>query len=301
MRGLTLALGVALLAGCTQWSEYGQGGAAEELPESAMPVQEELTESEMAAQEELTESEMAAQEEIDAADRHELQQDFNHSRQHLEVLVLRGAQRCFPASVHTARLQRNRVARELEGGLIADAEVSLLDLRIELHRMEQKIESMNHADYCWQKDQRPDPEMANQSESQVTSQSASLSDVDFEVLSRLLNSDNQFAFGSDQINPKYRQNLASACTILQQAEGVAIAVTGHADASGEDTYNRHLSSRRALAVVDFLTACGIEASRIELAFAGDSQPFYTGRSPEVDLVNRRVEIQLESDSQQVSQ
>jgi outer membrane protein OmpA-like peptidoglycan-associated protein len=280
MRSLTLALGVvALLAGCTHWTEYGQGGAAEELPESAMP----------------------AQEEIDADVRYELQQDFNHSRQHLEVLVLRGAQRCFPASVHTARLQRNRVAREIEGGLSADAEASLLDLRIELHRMEQKIESMNHADYCWQKDQLPDPEMVNQSESQVTSQSTDLSDVDFETLSRLLNSDNQFAFGSAQINPKYRQNLASACTILQQAEGVEIAVTGHADASGEGTYNRHLSSRRALVVVDFLTACGIEAGRIELSFSGDSQPLFAGHSPEVYLVNRRVEIQLESDSQQASE
>lgn len=290
MRGLTLALGVALMAGCTHWAEYGQGGAAEELPESAMPVQEELPESAM-----------AVQEEVDAAVHYELQQDFNHSRQHLEVLVLRGAQRCFPASVHTARLQRNRVARELEGGLIADAEVSLLDLRIELHHLEQKIEAMNHADYCWQMDQGSDPEMAKQSESQVTSQSADLSDVDFEALSRLLNSDNQFAFGSDQINPKYRQNLASSCTILQQAEGVAIAVTGHADASGEDTYNRHLSSRRALVVVDFLTACGIEARRIELSFSGDSQPLFAGHSPEVYLVNRRVEIQLESDSQQVSE
>jgi outer membrane protein OmpA-like peptidoglycan-associated protein len=189
----------------------------------------------------------------------------------------------------------------LEGGLISDAEVSLLDFRIELHRLEQKIESMSHADYCWQKDQGTDPEMAKQSESPIRERSADLAEVNFEDLSRLLNSDNQFAFGSHQINPKYRQNLASACTILQQAGDIAIAVTGHADATGDDRNNRRLSSKRALVVVDYLTACGIETSRIELAFAGDSQPLYAGRSPEIDLVNRRVEIQLESDSQQVSQ
>jgi outer membrane protein OmpA-like peptidoglycan-associated protein len=290
MRGLNLALGVALLAGCTHWSEYGQGGAAEELPQSAMTDQEELQEAEM-----------TSREEAEAAVHDELQQDFNHSRQHLEVLVLRGAQRCFPASVHTARLQRNRVARELEGGLIADAETSLLDLRIELHRLEQKIESMKHADYCWQKDQESGSEMLKLSESSTPRESAYPANVGFENLHRLLNSDNQFAFGSHRINPKYQHNLASACKTLQQAGDVAITVTGHTDASGDDSYNRHLSSQRAMAVVDFLTACGIEASRIELAFAGDSQPFYAGRSPEVDLVNRRVQIQLKSDPQQVSQ
>jgi len=279
MRGLNLALGLVLLAGCTHWTDYGQGGAAEELPESAMPVQEE----------------------VDANALYELQQDFDHSRQHLEVLVLRGAQRCFPASVHTARLQRNRVARELGGGLITDAEISLLDLRIELHHLEQKIEAMHHADYCWLKDQDSDSEMAKSAESSDPKKPTDPADLSFVHLSRLLNSDNQFAIGSHRLNPKYRQNLASACKILQQTENVTIAVTGHADASGDDNYNRLLSSKRALAVVDFLTACGIETSRIELAFAGDSQPFYAGRSPEVDLVNRRVEIQLESDSPQVSQ
>ncbi len=277
MRSLTIAVAAAatmLLAGCTHWTELGQGGAAEDLPPTAM----------------------SGESDADNETVRELQQDFDHSRQQLEVLILRGAERCFPASVYAAGLKVNRVAREIAGGLLEDAEVSLLDLRIDLHRLERKIESLSNDGFCTaqQAHAAPEPDPAEPADTVEP-----VADVDLAGLSLLMNSDNQFAHGSHRINPKYRENLAAACALLGPEPGIRLVVTGHADASGDSEHNRQLSSRRAMTVADFLIACGIEPGRIELLFDGDANPRYSGRSAEIDLVNRRVAIRLEPGQQQV--
>jgi len=278
VRGLTIILAAAaatLLGGCTHWTELGQGGAAEDLPQVAV----------------------VDDSDADIESVRELQQDFDHSRQHLEVLILRGAKRCFPASVHAAGLKVNRVAREIAGGLLGDAEASLLDLRIDLHRLERKIEALSNDGFC--SAQNPDyTPRAAAVESTVAVESAT--DVDLSGLAQLLNSDNQFAHGSHLINPKYRENLAAACALLKPEPGIRLIVTGHADASGNSEQNSLLSSRRAMTVADYLITCGIDSSRIQLFFEGDSNPRYDGRAAEIDLVNRRVAIRLEAVQQQVA-
>jgi outer membrane protein OmpA-like peptidoglycan-associated protein len=281
VRRLTLIislLGTTALSGCTQWSDFGQGGAAEDLPDSVILDQDSAF----------------------TYASHELRQDFDYIRQHLDVLILRGAQRCFPASVYTASLGENRVARELAGGLIDDAEISLLDLRFDLQRLEQKLDAIANADSCWEQDTGAVPETAQQigenTSTAMVADASVLSEFDAAHLSALLNSDNQFAYGSEQINPKYEQNLVAACTALKQKPGVGLRVTGHADASGNSDQNAVLSSRRAMTTVNFLISCGIDAERIKLSFEGDKQPQYSGRSPAIDLVNRRVSIELDIDS-----
>ena len=115
-----------------------------------------------------------------------------------------------------------------------------------------------------------------------------------EKLFWLLNSDNQFALNSDQINPKYADNLISACAILETTPEIKLNVIGHSDASGNADENDSLSFRRARAVVEFLISCDVDAGRIGQSFEGDKIPLYRGRSPAIDLVNRRVSIELVS-------
>ena len=69
-------------------------------------------------------------------------------------------------------------------------------------------------------------------------------------------------------------------------------ITGHTDASGAIDYNSNLSSQRTMAVVSFLIDCKIDPARINSSFKGESTPLYNGRSPAIDLVNRRVSIEL---------
>jgi len=272
---IALICTMTLTGGCTQWSEFGQGGAAEDFPASVFidPESE------------------------DGQVMRELRQDFDYSRQYLDVLILRGAQRCFPASVYTASLKENRVARELGGGLIDDAEVSLLNLRLDLQQLEQKLDATTDADSCWVNNGGSAPQAAQQgAETMVKVMPADEtqpSSFDLIHLSALLNSDNQFAHGSYQINPKYEENLVEACSKLQQMPEIGLRVTGHADASGDSAQNTLLSSMRAMTVVSLLTACGTDAERISLFFEGDSKPQFSGRSPEIDMVNRRVSIELD--------
>ena len=51
-----------------------------------------------------------------------------------------------------------------------------------------------------------------------------------------------------------------------------LLITGHADRIGSEKYNQKLSERRAAAVKDYLTSQGVEASRLETAAKGESEP-----------------------------
>lgn len=51
-----------------------------------------------------------------------------------------------------------------------------------------------------------------------------------------------------------------------------LLITGHADRIGSEKYNMKLSERRANAVKDYLISRGIEASRLETAAKGESEP-----------------------------
>jgi outer membrane protein OmpA-like peptidoglycan-associated protein len=257
-----------LTSGCTQWTEFGQGGAAEDLPASVF-IDPDSEQGQVV---------------------HELRQDVDYSRQYLDVLILRGAQRCFPASVYTASLGENRVARELAGGLIEDAATSLVNLRLELQQLEQKLDAITNADGCWLQD-------AETMSASLVGDEVMQPAYDETRLLALLNSDNQFAHGSHLVNPKYEQNLIEACSALREIPRFELRITGHADASGDRDQNIVLSSKRAMTVVNLLTDCGIAAGRIKLSFEGDNLPQYSGRSPEIDLVNRRVSIELEISGQ----
>ncbi len=282
MRRLSLfitLLYAAISSGCTACAEYGQGGAAEDLP-YAETVDEDLAVIEITR---------------------ELRQEFNLAQRHLDVLTLKGAQRCFPASVHTARLRENRVAREIAGGLLSDAETSLVDFHLDIHHIQQKLETLANSDSCWGEGLKPasfttPPVTVNPSSSEVAEPLAK-PEFDARYLLAQLNSDNQFAFDSDRVNPKYEENLARACTTLLQRLDISLVITGHADASGDRLHNSDLSSRRALSVAGYLVDCGISPERISLASQGDLDPQYSGRSPEIDLVNRRVSIAIHFDEQ----
>ena len=260
--------GSLVSAGCTNWAAPGSGGAAEDYP-----VTLETTELEF---------------QLDQA--HELRQDLNHVQRLLDVLVLEGAADCLPASVHEARLRENRIAREIAGGLHADAETSLIAQRLWLAKTEQRLDTILKTGDCRLTAAQGENEPASGQTVETAAPQASLDEI--EALFLRLNSDNQFALDSDRINPKYAANLARACDILIVREDIRLAVVGHSDPSGTPAHNLELSARRAGAVVDYLVACGVAASRIDQEFQGDRKPMYTGNTPTVNLVNRRVSVEL---------
>jgi len=80
--------------------------------------------------------------------------------------------------------------------------------------------------------------------------------------------------------------LAEKCTDAR------FEVSGHTDSVGNPSFNTTLSEKRAKAVVDHLTALGLDASRFESIGYGASRPIADNNSATGRAQNRRIEFTL---------
>ena len=249
-----LPLAPLLLAGCSSWPEMGAGGFAEHhlqtlvgpsaaagtLPEDGLRFELELL------------------------------------SRHLDVLVLEGAELCFPATVVQAQERQNRIAREIAGGLPFDAANDIVVQRNLLARLERQLDYVVGHAVCV---------LPVDTQQQTPGEFGSRIDA-------LLNSDNQFAFGSAELNPKYVGHLAEAAQLLRERGDYTLRITGHADAVGGAADNAKLSRARAEQVARYLTIFGLPAERLAIDAVGADDPLFAGMQPEVRLTNRRVTIEL---------
>ena len=269
MRTRTLCLlSLAILSACTRWPEHGHGGMAEHDLASINPLQHEGN---------------------SLIDVH-LRQEFDLSMRHLDVLVLEGAQACFPAAVRTAKILQARIARELQGGMEADAEIDLYRQRQQLALLERRLDRIDPT-YC---SLLGTTQVSTDRDADLDAAEAADAGADIRArLSSLLGGDNMFAFDSEQVNPLFRARLTEAATILREHDGIRLVIDGHSDEKGDDSYNAELSRRRAANVAAELVALGVDASRIDITQSGESIPLFVGDAPHIRIVNRRVDIRLQ--------
>ncbi|MCG6223699.1 OmpA family protein [Vibrio antiquarius] len=208
---------------------------------------------------------------------HGLRFDWQLTKLHLDALIQEGARWCFPAAVVQALEKQNRIARELEGGLLLDAANDLVIQRRRLNQLEQQLDYVLSQTTCTP----PDDIEALRSDLNVVAE-----------IYALLNIDNQFAVDSAEINPKYMGHLAEAAYILRDHPNLTLVVTGHADVTGSPDYNQKLAQARAEQVKRYLTVFGITSERVTTKSVGDSLPLYEGETPAVRLTNRRVSIEV---------
>ncbi|NAW84092.1 OmpA family protein [Vibrio sp. V43_P6S15P86] len=208
---------------------------------------------------------------------HGLRFDWQLTKLHLDALIQEGARWCFPAAVVQALEKQNRIARELEGGLLLDAANDLVIQRLRLNQLEQQLDYVLSQTTCTP----PDDIEALRSDLNVVAE-----------IYALLNIDNQFAVDSAEINPKYMGHLAEAAYILRDHPNLTLVVTGHADVTGSPDYNQKLAQARAEQVKRYLTVFGITSERVTTKSVGDSLPLYEGETPAVRLTNRRVSIEV---------
>jgi OOP family OmpA-OmpF porin len=71
-----------------------------------------------------------------------------------------------------------------------------------------------------------------------------------------------------------------------------IAITGHTDASGDETWNKRLSVARAQAVANRLVEGGIDPRRLSVNGLGSSQPIADNSTSQGRGQNRRIEFSL---------
>lgn len=80
---------------------------------------------------------------------------------------------------------------------------------------------------------------------------------------------------------------------LQNSPKLKVQINGHTDNTGDKSLNRELSRKRAESVKDFLTAAGIENTRLTVKGFGDERPLVSN-DDETDgrEINRRTEIEI---------
>ena len=124
--------------------------------------------------------------------------------------------------------------------------------------------------------------------------SASVNITSAEMLFRL--QEVSFDFNQATLTQAGRDTLDRVIATVQQRSDLRIAVEGHTDPYGREAYNQLLSERRAQAVVTYLTAGGVAASRMvskgfgEKCLILDDDHTVPKRSKNEHRVNRRVEI-----------
>ena len=87
-----------------------------------------------------------------------------------------------------------------------------------------------------------------------------------------------------------RDKLDAIVKALNEHPKLAIEVDGHASSDGQLAYNVQLSARRTAAVMQYLGAHGVDATRLAAKSLGVSQPAAPNTSKEGRERNRRVEF-----------
>lgn len=100
-----------------------------------------------------------------------------------------------------------------------------------------------------------------------------------------------FASGQSRLKPEGQEAIAELAPLLAQV-GREFQVTGHTDNVGADTFNWKLSMDRANSVVRHMIDSGYPAGAISAAGYGPHHPVASNESPEGRALNRRVEMVL---------
>ncbi len=101
-----------------------------------------------------------------------------------------------------------------------------------------------------------------------------------------------FASGSDHIDWKGKSALKKLAEVLKTNDDISIIVEGHTDSDGSAASNWDLSVRRATAVVNVLSANGVDPKNVTAAGRALYEPIAPNNTATGKAKNRRTEIIL---------
>lgn len=112
-----------------------------------------------------------------------------------------------------------------------------------------------------------------------------------------LSGDYLFAFDEFALSDEARAALVQVLDLYTEYEGTEIAVEGHTDAKGSDSYNQTLSEQRANVVYEWFLANGIDADLLTARGFGETSPIAPNEvngqdNPDGRALNRRVDIRV---------
>ena len=101
-----------------------------------------------------------------------------------------------------------------------------------------------------------------------------------------------FATDSSEIVSKFYAPLNNLASSFKQFNQNSIEIVGFTDSTGSRQYNMDLSQRRAQSVATYLTAQGVDGTRLSTRGAGPDQPIASNATADGRAQNRRVEVNL---------
>jgi len=114
-----------------------------------------------------------------------------------------------------------------------------------------------------------------------------------ETFSRLVLGPVSFDESSADIRTPAIVTLDRIADFAHDCDQTTIAITGHTDASGVESWNKRLSLARAQAIADHFVQGGIDAGRLRIRGLGSSVPIADNTTAQGRNLNRRIEFELE--------
>lgn len=126
---------------------------------------------------------------------------------------------------------------------------------------------------------------------------ADMSNVDDDALCRRIfdaidEPDITFGLQGHELRPAAHAALDRIINFARNCPRATIVVIGHTDSIGDESFNMHISRRRAQSVADYLLQGGVRADRIRVEGRGSSRPIADNGTRSGRAKNRRIELQL---------
>jgi peptidoglycan-associated lipoprotein len=107
--------------------------------------------------------------------------------------------------------------------------------------------------------------------------------------------DVHFDFDRYTLRPEAQRILEEAVSAMKQDATLRLTVEGHTCSIGTAEYNLALGERRAVAVRDYLTQNGIDATRLQTVSFGEERPKHDNSREETRRLNRRAALVVRLD------
>lgn len=215
------------------------------------------------------------------------------------------------ASRAAAQLEAERVTREAEAAQVRaredatraarESEASMLVASAEADQMRREMEAQRAANAA-------NLESAERQRSQFEAEKLELRKNMLEQLNAVLQtqdsarglilnmSDVLFGTAQHTLLPQAREKLAKVAGIISSHPGLNLAVEGHTDSVGGESYNQLLSERRGASVRDYLVQQGVPAASVSTKGLGKGHPIASNESAAGRQQNRRVEIVISGEA-----
>lgn len=104
-----------------------------------------------------------------------------------------------------------------------------------------------------------------------------------------------YDFDTNSFQPNSILTMDTLVSFMKDNPSISVEILSYTDSRGDDIYNKELSLRRAKVVLDYLTAKGVERSRMVARGMGKNDPIKPNDTEEHMQYNRRTEFRIIGD------